>query len=248
MKKADELKPLEKKLSSTIIYRIFLVLLIITNVITFSVFYLIKSNKLDEKNLDALIIIEKGIRKTVENFSQKNNLYYGLFSKAATENKAKAKNWNDKAMDVKAKADATVKVLYDIRKIIIKTSGGDESLTDISKIQLKDNADFCSQIMVKEGKGDLLRNQIEDFRKNIISHVAEPEKHIDLIKSIEKILDTSDPNLKEGIQTTWITEKFQGLPLISCFTFMTLLESNIRNAEADILGYLYFNLNQDMEQ
>lgn len=192
--------------------------------------------------LDAFILIEHGVGKTVVNFAKKNELYYNLFSKAATENKAKAGQWNDKALQVKAKADETVKFLQDIRREIIKQADGDKKepgTLKVDDIQLKDNTEYVPKIMIVDGKGTLLKKKIEEFRKYIITQIDKPDKHKDLIAGLEKTLDTSDPPAEEGVLHSWESERFEHLPLIASVAFMTIIEGDIRNAEADILSYLY---------
>lgn len=192
--------------------------------------------------LDAFILIEHGVGKTVVNFTKKNELYYSLFSKAATENKAKAGQWNDKAMQVKAKADETVKFLQDLRREIVKEAGGAEKepgTLKVDDIQLKDNTEYVPRIMIVGGKGVLLKNKIAEYRKYLISLIDKPEKFKELITGFEKTLDTADPPAEEGVLHSWESERFEHLPLIASVAFMTIIEGDIRNAEADILGYLY---------
>lgn len=192
--------------------------------------------------LDAFILIEHGVGKTVANFTKKNELYYKLFTDAYAQNPAKVKVWNEKSLLVKAKADETVKFLQELRREIIKQADGDKKepgTLKVDDIQLKDNTEYVPKIMIVDGKGALLKKKIEEFRKFAISLVDKPEKSKDLLASFEKTLDTSDPPAEEGVLVSWESQRFEHLPLIASVAFMTIIEGDIRNAEADILGYLY---------
>ncbi|OFY95427.1 MAG: hypothetical protein A2309_10290, partial [Bacteroidetes bacterium RIFOXYB2_FULL_35_7] len=195
--------------------------------------------------LDSFILVEHGVGKTVENFAKKNDLYYSMFMKAATENPAKAAVWNKKALEVQAKANETVKFMHDIRKRIVEVAGGAEKTPGTIKVDdivLKDNTDHVPRIMIIEGKGEELRKKIDEYRKFLIGIVDKPEKYKDLIANFEKTLDTKDPEAKEGEMATWVNERFEHLPLIASVVFMTILEGDIRNAEADMLAHLYNNI------
>ncbi|MBI5218421.1 MAG: gliding motility protein GldM [Bacteroidia bacterium] len=212
--------------------------------------------------LKSFIMIEHGVGKTVENFSKKNDLYYGLFSKAAIENPTKAGPWNDKALQVKAKADETVKFLRGLRERVIRLGAGigekeefpkevpkeakdPKNVKDVEYVKILDNMDYVPQIMIQEknGKnGEDLKNKINDFREFIIKLITKPDKNKDLIDGIKKTLNTDNPPQEEGVMKTWQTEQFQSLPLIASVVFMTIIEGNIRNAEADILAHLYSNI------
>ena len=65
--------------------------------------------------------------------------------------------------------------------------------------------------------------------------------------AIEKELDIENPpptKLKEK-KLTWEQAHFEELPLIAVLTIMSSIQANIRNAEADVLAYLYAQIDKN---
>jgi hypothetical protein len=61
-----------------------------------------------------------------------------------------------------------------------------------------------------------------------------------LLASIRKSLTISDPpKLRSGsdLGRTWEQDNFEYLPLIGVITLMTKMQSDVRNAESDVLKY-----------
>ena len=55
--------------------------------------------------LDAFVLVDEGLTKTTQNFAEKNDVYYKEFDRAAAENPVKAGPWQNKAIEVKRRAD-----------------------------------------------------------------------------------------------------------------------------------------------
>lgn len=196
--------------------------------------------------LNAFVIVDEGISKTVENFYKKNEVLYSEFEKAAAENEAKAGKWMEAANNVKTKANDLYNKIQDLKIQIINLSDGEvnEAVHDKEihpmAINSKDNTDKPAQIMVGDnnnGQGRELKKQIDEFRELCISFIDPEAKEV--IESINKSLDTHDPPSHDGVTHSWESEHFEHLPLIAVTTVMTGLQANVRNAESDILRYLY---------
>ncbi len=196
--------------------------------------------------LNAFVIVDEGISKTVENFAEKNEVLYNEFERAAIENPKKAEKWKETAFEVKKKAEDLNKRIHDLKVEIINLADGPENLAikdnkiDPMAVNSKDNTDKPAQIMVGEannGQGKELKKQIDEFREYCLSLLD--TKAVDLKESIESSLDTHDPEAHDGVMHTWESEHFEHLPLIAVTTVMTGLQANVRNAETDILRYLY---------
>jgi gliding motility-associated protein GldM len=193
--------------------------------------------------LNAFVLVDTGLSKTTENFSTKNSILYQQFDKAAVENPNKVTAWKNKADEVKKRSNELYTLLQDLKIEIITSAGSKEAVEknkiDGNKIESKDNMDKPAEIMIVKGKGKVLKAKIEDFRNYLIQlSEGDPE----LIKSINTTLDTRPPELsgtKEGDKKTWEVEHFEGLPLIAVTTLMSKMQADIRNAESDIVQFLY---------
>lgn len=196
--------------------------------------------------LDAFVLVDKGLNTTTENFASKNEIIYREFGKKFAENPVKVREWKEKADEVKQQADALVNFIHELKLEIVTTSEGKNSKAIVEgriigeEIGKKQDTDVPAQIMVKSdgsGKANELKASIESFRSYLLSLVA--ERDIGVRASIETSLNTSNPPPKGGATPTWQTENFQGIPLIGVLTLMSKMQADVRNAEADVITYLY---------
>lgn len=92
----------------------------------------------------------------------------------------------------------------------------------------------------KDADGDLLGTQIKkkiaNFRDYGVS-LLDPVAAQGLIESLNNGLNTDDPPVKEGTKVTWEIEHFIGLPFAAISTFLTKMQGDIRNAEADLITH-----------
>jgi gliding motility-associated protein GldM len=191
--------------------------------------------------LNAFVIVDKGISKMNENYAINNKEIYNAFDQALIEKPAKAKKWHAIALKVKQKADDTYGSIQEMKLKILKTANEELAVKDgvitPELINGKENTDKPAQVMIVEGNGKKLKAMIEDFRKYALEQID--PKAEGLIKALKTGLNTDDPEAVDGKLESWESEHFEHLPLMGVITIMTGLQSNIRNAESDILRYMY---------
>ena len=197
--------------------------------------------------LDAFTLVDEGLSKTTENFAKKNSSYYSDFEAAYQLNKTKVADWKSKAEEVKKRSDELYNLLYDCKKeIVIKSEGEETEAIHDNEVHLlhvngKDNNNIPSEIMIFNKRGIEVKEAITDYREFLISLIDDKETYESVITTIKSTLDTSDPKPDEeskGEQHTWEVEHFEHLPLASVITILSKMQSDVRNAEADILAYL----------
>jgi gliding motility-associated protein GldM len=191
--------------------------------------------------LNAFVIVDEGISKMNENYELNNKDIYAAFDQALVEKPAKAKKYHAIAYTVKQKSDEIYEAIQDMKLKILATAKEELAVKgrviDPEKINGKDNMDKPGQVMIFEGNGKKLKGMIESFRKYAVDQID--PKAVGLINALNSGLNTADPPSKDGKLESWESEHFQHLPLAGVITIMTGLQSNIRNAESDILRYLY---------
>ena len=194
----------------------------------------------------AFALVETGLSKTIENFTQKNNDLYKNFEQAAIENEIKVRPWKDKADEVRKRSDELYNYIQSLKLEIVSTADGKDAPAVkgnkiySDSIKFADNLDFSAVIMIgseKNGKAYTLKQKINDFRNYLISLIAQKDKG--LIESIKNNLNTADPPPRESEILTWETAHFDMIPLIACITMLSKMQSDVRNAESDLLSYLY---------
>jgi gliding motility-associated protein GldM len=198
--------------------------------------------------LNAFVNVDTGLTKTTENFKDKNELMYSAFAQADITNHAKAGKYVDLAHQVQKRTKEIIDYIQSLKVEVITQADGKkaEAIEDGSKINplkinAKDNQDIPANIMINKGKAKDLRKEIQElnsFFVGILDPKAESVK-----ESIDKSLETKDPPLTpDGERKTWETENFEHIPLIAVVTELSAIQANVRNAESDILRYLYASI------
>ena len=195
--------------------------------------------------LDAFVIVDDGMNKTIKNFVKKNKSVYATFDEQYAINQARVGKLYDEVQVVKAKSDELYEFIQDLKIEIVKKSEGEETEAIKEReivgdeIGGKDNTDIPAEIMVGDNNdkaGKQLREKMEEYREHLLELVD--DDFVSLEESLEEGLDTHDHKDDEGVTHSWESEHFEHLPLISVLTIMTGLQANIRNAESDVINYL----------
>src|SRR3990172_6852424 len=123
--------------------------------------------------LDAFVVINQGLAETTRQFGEKNANTYAEFEKADAENPEKAGPWKIKAYQVKDKADELYDHVEDLKvEMIIRLDGLKENDTEVAKDKMKTkeglenkaDLDIPATMMIEQGKGAVLREEISKFR------------------------------------------------------------------------------------
>lgn len=196
--------------------------------------------------VEAFKLVDKSLTKTTENFSAKNNLIYQEFDQAASENPQKAGPWKNIAYEVKDRANELHEYVQGLKIEIIQTAEGkdSEALTAdgeiiVEEIKKIDENNIPSQILVgsdQNGAAFDMKAAIEEYRTFLLDIIG--NKNVSASNSIEAGLDTNDPVIK-GEKVLWVNHMFQASPLIASITLLSKVQSDIRNAEAEALNFLY---------
>ncbi|MGB8357715.1 MAG: gliding motility protein GldM [Bacteroidales bacterium] len=198
--------------------------------------------------IEAFKKVDMSLTKTIANYIKKNDITYAAFDVAAAENPEKAGRWKSKAYDVKARADEIYNYIQDLKvEIVTKTEGEDseallpDNQLDVTKIKKIDQNNVPSEVLIganQGGKANDLKALMEDYRGFLVETLE--GKDLAAEQSILDILNTDDPRNLEGTGTEpWVTGTFQTLPLIAVITILSKMQVDVRNAETDVLNFLY---------
>ena len=198
--------------------------------------------------VEAFKKVDLSLTKTTANYIKKNDITYATFDAAAAENPEKAGPWKTKAYDVKGRADELFDYIQDLKVEIITKAEGPEAEAllpdnriDITKVKKIDENNIPSEVLVganQDGKGNDLKALIEDYRQFLVETLE--GKDIGAEQSILDILNTEDPVNLEGTGTEdWVNAQFQTLPLVAVITILSKMQVDVRNAETDVLNFLY---------
>ncbi len=205
--------------------------------------------------LNAFVLVDNGLVKTTANFVAKNESAYGIFDAQMEKSAAKVGPFRDKAYSVKDMADQLAYDIQELKVEIVKHCDGDDapaltpaewivgskrekkSTYDINDalIASKDNLDKPAQIMIVGKKGEELKGKIDSYREQLLSMTTDPS----IQTAIKEALNTDAPPAgKDGTVQTWESSHFEHIPMVAVITMMSKLQSDVRNAEADIVQNL----------
>ncbi len=193
--------------------------------------------------LNAFILVDDSILKTIDSIEKKNSMLYADFASANATNETKVSPKFNKALSIKAQADSLFKQIQDIKVLIVQTADGPEATP--TNFKSKDNQDAAAVVMITAHGGKRskeLKESLVQFRDLLLSQVDPIDSS--LRQTIEKTLTPKDPPVKEGISKSWESEKFEHLPLSASLALMSQLQSEVRNMESDVVRYLYTKIDE----
>ena len=197
--------------------------------------------------LNAFSLIDDSLRKSTENTVNKNGDIYTKFEAAYKENESKTKPWKDKADKVRVEATGLVDYIQELKVKIVQTVEGPQG--DPTHVEKKDDINVPGQIMITEkenGKqrAEILKEKIDGYREFLIGMVDDPTKNVGIIDGFKSNLSTDDVIGQEGSPVPWIFAHFDQLPLAGVVALMSKMQADIRNAEANMLDYLFTKIDE----
>jgi gliding motility-associated protein GldM len=197
--------------------------------------------------VEAFKKVDKGLTRTVANYIIKNNLIYADFDRADAENPKKAGPWKTKAYAVKQRADEVSNYIQELKIEIITTAEGPESpavsgrdviIEEVKKI---DDTNVPSEILIganEGGKANDLKALLDDYKTFLLEILG--GKSVTSEEALKSMLNT-DPiyNSKTKENERWENGTFQTLPLVAVITILSKIQVDVRNAETEVLNYLY---------
>jgi len=196
--------------------------------------------------VEAFKNVDKGLTQIIANYVKKNDLIYQDFDRAAAENPQKAGGLRNMAYEVKQRADETFSFIQDLKIEIINTTegpgntavrGNEVIIDEVKKI---DENNTPSQILIganENGKAYDLKNILNEYRDFLISVLE--GKNPASEEALRDMLDTRDHRNKDGETVPWANSNFQALPLVAVICILSEYQVSVRNAETEILNYLY---------
>lgn len=187
--------------------------------------------------LKALTKLNESLSETIETVDNKNADAYLALAKASAENPAKAKVWNDKALEVKALSENMFKYIAELKDTLVGVSGGwEDPETKTTPKALDAKSKPLNFLVTEQGpqKATELREKIENFRSQMIAIAGDDAT---IKANIESVFNTEKQ--KEGDkEVSWEESTFGEYPLGAMLTFLTDYQARVRNSESEVLGHL----------
>lgn len=196
--------------------------------------------------VEAFKTVDEGLQKTTANFMAKTQILYQDFDQKAVSNPQKVGPWNRRAKEVKQRADELFNYIQELKlEVVTKAEGSDSEAIDGTNIKTRlikkiDEPNIPSEILIganQNGKAYDLKAAIVEYRNFLFDVVGTQSPGIR--ESLENNLYTDDYKEKDGDITSWEIHNFHMLPVVAVITILSKLQVDVRNAEAEVLNYLY---------
>jgi gliding motility-associated protein GldM len=193
--------------------------------------------------LNAFKTVNNSLQKTNEVITAStNDVMTSLQAKLVDAGTAeKAKIWYPKAQQVQAYSKSMYDLIDDLKK---KISTGAKYDPTSDKDKGVDNLDVTTRVMVEKGDGKVLKQRLEEYKKNI---VAELEKNIqdkDLLKTIQNFtgslpVNTDMPKTVNKTNRTWEAAYFHMVPTIAALTILSKFQNDVKTAENKVVTFCH---------
>ncbi len=198
--------------------------------------------------LKAFSMINNSLEATNGSIKQKNDGLYSAFEKKMADEPGKAEVNYKKAMMVKKESEELLKFVQGIKDKMTDAGGNKNGKVDkedfkteqgITRVVDDGNIDISSTLLViPDGKsklGNELKEKINAYRSKIESVISGDDK-----AKVKIYLEAAtDPEKKAGeAAKNWLQSSFGEMPLMGAITLLTKFESDIRNTETEVVGYL----------
>ena len=213
--------------------------------------------------LNAFVSLDNGITKTVKSFEKANDSFYRVIEKASASGGKYAKI-NTQAKEIKAKAKEVVDMMANHR-VQLFSAGEIKSTADTANNEAyralfengialnKDNQDIGGQFYVPGGLPSpdavALKKVMDEFRELIVKTIMnDGDESNDYLKDrYTKLFNTEkgiNPLELNGPEVTWVSRLAEHIPLAAVAANLTLWQSYVKNAEADVISNMASKMDQ----
>ena len=208
--------------------------------------------------LNSFAILNNGLVKTNLSFNEKNEITYIQFEKALANDRNKVQKYYDKALAVKARSKEMYDYIEEIKKqlifqveqketVVIETKDGRDStinlINDVLYMEGKDDANTPTHFLMGDADQEAVPGTIAfEFKEKIKKYKEDLNTFIDPKdrQNIRLGLDIGNIySSHEGKEITWESNTFYHNPAVAVIALMTKMQSDVKNAEADIINSLY---------
>lgn len=148
--------------------------------------------------------------------------------------------YQQQAEKVREETEKFLAYVAKIKAEIVKRAGGPDKDDPDGIMMKKDDTDVSSSYLVEgkggaNGEGYTLKKNIDKMLTYFLGLVSP-----DVKDKMEKQLGLSTKPTKKG--GDWVREQFFSMPAIASYTMLTKLEADAKNAENQMLAYLYSSI------
>ena len=187
--------------------------------------------------LNGFSIVEESLNRTTANAAEESLAIYDDFEQQMKANPQKVKEWYDKACQVRQMSDSLYDYAAQLKLAIAHEADGKDG--DPASLQNKEDLEAANQVMLAPGRGQggALKAAIDTYREGILKMVPDSAKR----RIIASDLTTTVPE-GTALGKNWQEYMFESMPAAAAVTLLSKLQSDVRNAEKEVLHTLVQNI------
>jgi len=207
----------------------------------------------DLEIINAFVTMDESLTISKANVDKKNQSTYAAFATGMKNDPKKFGPNNEASQNVKKAADSLGIYLESLKDMVIREADAKkagEQTPKLREMEAKEDYDTPTRLMCGEAndgtgaKATDLKNKMVSFKNTLISNITDKDQQEVFKKELENLVDTRDPdpNSSEALEDgkrTWEMSKFYHNPTAATVAIMTKLQGDVKNAEAQIVDYLY---------
>jgi len=154
------------------------------------------------------------------------------------KNPQKVKQWFDKSQKVKKMSDDLYNLAQELKEAIAKEADGSDG--DPRHLRNKEDLEAANQVMLapSRGRGKELYDAINSYREQMLKMVTDEHQK----KALASNLTTTIPKDEQTLGKNWQEYMFESMPAAAAVTLLSKLQSDVRDAEGEVLHTLVSNI------
>ncbi|MBC7413240.1 MAG: gliding motility protein GldM [Bacteroidia bacterium] len=211
--------------------------------------------------LNAFVVVNEALAQTNESLEKANGLTYSSFAKVmGTPEKVKAAPYNDLAQKAKKMTEEMNTYIQNLKVHLVEKveqcpkDSAVKWAVQLASVTKKDNYDIPTAELIgddiatphpasRANSAAALEAELLKYRKNMLDLFADANKfkHNPKVKEEmnSKIGLVLKPGMEHGQPAPWASVNFYHLPLAAVITNLTKVQSDVKNAEAEVLDELF---------
>ena len=183
-------------------------------------------------------LVDEGLNRSKENSAAQNDAIYKELEAAMKQNPEKTRQWYEKAQQVRKMSDSLYTFAEDLKWEIARQADGKDA--DLNDIKGRDNLEAATHVMLAPGigKGGKLKKAIEAYREDITAMINNDNQK----RIIQSNLTTDVPQKAKLMGKNWQEHLFENTPVAAAITLLTKLQTDVRQAEGEMLHQLVANI------
>ena len=188
--------------------------------------------------LNGIVLVDESLTRSTENSTSQNNSIYATLDEAMKLNPEKTREWYNKAQVVKNISDSLYNFAELLKWDIVREADGEDA--DIRNVRGQENLEAAAHVMLAPGigKGGMLYDAINNYRKDILSMISDTVQQ----RIIGSNFSTDVPASAMELGKNWQEYMFESTPVVAAITLLTKIQNDVRYAEGEVLHKLISNI------